>query len=53
MAATGEQDRMISEFSDVTGADAERARFFLESSGWQLHVSYVLSSNNSYFILNL
>jgi hypothetical protein len=42
MADGEEQSRLISEFSDVTGTDTERAQFFLESSGWQLHVSFVL-----------
>ncbi|XP_032235024.2 NSFL1 cofactor p47 isoform X2 [Nematostella vectensis] len=39
MADSEEHSRLIAEFSDVTGADTERARFFLESSGWQLHIA--------------
>lgn len=37
--ADEERNRMIAEFSGVTDADAERAQFYLESSGWDLHVS--------------
>ena len=37
--ADEERNRMVAEFSGVTDADAERAKFYLESSGWDLHVS--------------
>ncbi|CAH3031522.1 unnamed protein product [Pocillopora meandrina] len=37
--ADEERNRMVAEFSGVTDADAERAQFYLESSGWDLHVA--------------
>nr|XP_006822016.1 PREDICTED: NSFL1 cofactor p47-like [Saccoglossus kowalevskii] len=30
---------MVTEFTNITGSDLERAQFFLESSGWQLQVA--------------
>uniref|UniRef100_F6SW03 Uncharacterized protein n=1 Tax=Ciona intestinalis TaxID=7719 RepID=F6SW03_CIOIN len=33
------QDEMVTEFRGITDASEERARFFLESSGWQLQVA--------------
>lgn len=33
------QEQSVREFVAVTGVDEERARFFLESAGWSLHVS--------------
>lgn len=38
MADEGERSRLVAEFSGVTDEDAERAQFYLESSGWDLHV---------------
>lgn len=32
------QEQSVREFVAVTGVDEERARFFLESAGWSLHV---------------
>ncbi|XP_071560426.1 NSFL1 cofactor p47 isoform X1 [Temnothorax nylanderi] len=32
-------DELVSQFADVTGVDAERALFYLESSAWQLEVA--------------
>lgn len=32
-------EETLRQFCDVTGADEERSRFFLESSNWQLEVS--------------
>ncbi|XP_020894352.1 NSFL1 cofactor p47 [Exaiptasia diaphana] len=46
MADEADKSRLTSEFSDVTGASSERAQFFLESSGWQLHIA--LSSFTSH-----
>lgn len=40
----------ISQFCVVTGVEEERARFYLESSAWQLDVS---SPNNEIRISNL
>jgi UBX domain-containing protein 1 len=34
-----DKDELLSQFTDVTGVDAERARFYLELSAWQLEVS--------------
>ncbi|XP_011865775.1 PREDICTED: NSFL1 cofactor p47 isoform X2 [Vollenhovia emeryi] len=33
------RDELVSQFADVTGVDAERALFYLESSAWQLEVA--------------
>ena len=40
MAATSgsEKDNLIAQFIGVTGADRNRATFFLDSSGWKLEV---------------
>ncbi|XP_043501402.1 NSFL1 cofactor p47 isoform X1 [Polistes fuscatus] len=32
-------DELLSQFTDVTGVDSERAQFYLESSAWQLEVA--------------
>lgn len=32
------RDELVSQFADVTGVEAERALFYLESSAWQLEV---------------
>ncbi|XP_032675444.1 NSFL1 cofactor p47-like isoform X2 [Odontomachus brunneus] len=32
-------DELVSQFADVTGVEAERAQFFLESSAWHLEVA--------------
>lgn len=34
-----DRDELLSQFTDVTGIDAERAKFYLESSAWQLEVA--------------
>jgi UBX domain-containing protein 1 len=34
-----DRDELLSQFTDVTGTDADRAKFYLESSAWQLEVS--------------
>ena len=61
-----EEDRnqLIAQFSGVTDANAERAQFYLESSGWQLNVSclcgdlfclnnfFVRRKKQSYFVQN-
>ena len=31
-------DELVANFREVTGIDEQRARFYLESSGWQLEV---------------
>lgn len=31
-------EELVSQFTDVTGVEPERARFYLESSAWQLEV---------------
>ena len=40
MADESEKNELIAQFTSVTGTDAQRAQFYLESSGWQLQVSY-------------
>lgn len=35
-----DQDAAVREFVAVTDVDEERARFFLESAGWDLQVSH-------------
>lgn len=42
MADEVERNRLVVEFSGVTDVDAERAQFYLESAGWDLHVSILL-----------
>lgn len=34
-----DHDTLLSEFVSITNVDEERARFYLESSAWQLEVS--------------
>jgi len=34
-----EHDIMITQFQDLTGQDAERSRFYLESSGWEIELA--------------
>lgn len=34
-----DRDELLSQFTDVTGVDAERAKFYLESAAWQLEVA--------------
>lgn len=34
-------DELVANFREVTGIDEQRARFYLESSGWQLEVTHV------------
>ncbi|XP_012258632.1 NSFL1 cofactor p47 isoform X2 [Athalia rosae] len=34
-----DREELISQFRDVTGSDAERAQFYLDSSAWQLEVA--------------
>lgn len=34
-----DQERMTAEFMELTNADAERAKFYLESSGWDVPVN--------------
>lgn len=39
MSSNESQSEMISQFMGVTGADEDRAKFFLESSAWELQVA--------------
>ena len=34
-----DHDLLITQFQDITGQDAERSRFYLESSGWDVEMS--------------
>lgn len=36
-----DQDAAVREFVAVTDVDEERARFFLESAGWDLQVCHI------------
>lgn len=36
------KDDVLKQFCDVTGADENRSKFFLDSSNWQLEVSIFL-----------
>lgn len=38
-----ERDDLLSQFTGITGLDADRAKFYLESSAWQLDVSFILA----------
>ena len=38
MADEAEKNELIAQFTSVTGADPQRAQFYLESSAWQLQV---------------
>lgn len=38
-------DELVSQFADVTGVEAERALFYLESSAWQLEVRQHICEN--------
>lgn len=35
-------DNLLSEFVSITNVDEERAKFYLESSAWQLEVNIVV-----------
>lgn len=37
--ADAEHDAMIAQFQGITGVDGERARFYLESAGWQVDLA--------------
>ena len=41
------RDELVSQFADVTGVDAERVLFYLESSAWQLEVRQHILRNAS------
>ena len=48
MADEEERNRLLAEFTGVTDTDSKRAQFYLESSGWNLHVSvlkYLVTSD--------
>ncbi|XP_072046051.1 NSFL1 cofactor p47-like [Amphiura filiformis] len=47
MADDSAQEGKIAEFSAVTGADSDRAKFFLESSNWQIQVALDQFFDNS------
>lgn len=33
-----DKQQLLAEFMNITGCDAERSQFYLEASGWELHV---------------
>ncbi|CAL8133673.1 unnamed protein product [Orchesella dallaii] len=39
MSQPQNNDELVAQFRDVTGVDAERARFYLEAAGWQLQLA--------------
>ena len=39
MSDSASQNELIAQFTGVTGVDTDRAKFFLESEGWNLDVS--------------
>ncbi|XP_038052933.1 NSFL1 cofactor p47-like isoform X2 [Patiria miniata] len=39
MADEAQKASLIADFAGVTGVDADRAKFYLESSGWQLQIA--------------
>ena len=38
------QSELIASFTNITGVDADRARFYLESSGWNLDVRLIFNA---------
>lgn len=43
------QEALIENFTTITGASSERARFYLEAAGWDFpvrHVDIILLKNN-------
>ena len=41
MADDARQNELIAQFTGVTGVEAERAKFYLESAAWELDVSSI------------
>lgn len=41
-----DQQNLISQFIEITGVEETRAKFYLESSGWDLNVS-----SNLYYVI--
>jgi hypothetical protein len=37
-----DQQNLISQFIEITGVEETRAKFYLESSGWDLNVSFII-----------
>lgn len=37
-----DRDNLLSEFVNITAVDQERAKFYLESSAWNLEVKIIL-----------
>ncbi len=46
--ADASHDDLVVQFASVTGADAERAKFYLESAAWSLDVN--ITTNLVYFL---
>ena len=42
-----DQASLVNEFKSVTGVDDERARFYLQSANWELHVSFSSGTKGS------
>ena len=50
MADATSHSELIAQFTSVTGVDAERAKFFLESAAWKLDVSIYFRLIHRYYI---
>ncbi len=48
--ADTDHSELLAKFSNVTGADADRARFYLESAAWKLDVSIWVVSELVYLL---
>lgn len=50
-----DQQNLISQFIEITGVEETRAKFYLESSGWDLNVSsnlYVIRKKKNQVIMS-
>jgi hypothetical protein len=47
-----DKQQLVEQFTNVTGIDADRAKFYLESASWNLEVSGIEKSTNS-LLLNV
>lgn len=49
--ADNSQREKIEQFTNLTGIDADRAKFYLESSGWNIEVSNIYNYISCYNVL--
>lgn len=45
-----DQEEMVTQFSDVTGIAADRAKFYLEAANWTLQVRFLVPFNTQPFL---